>query len=99
MKYYTLINSDDGYIVEEINGRSCSYCNSAFIYKDDNGVYHLVDKESGLSICRNRKMKNLEESFNEIKSSYYDYKKTDAYKIKVKRFEKMKLSYNYKGVK
>ena len=99
MKYYTLINSDDGFIVDEVDGWSCKFCNSAFTYKDDNGVYHLVDKESGLSICNSKKLKYLEESFNERKSKYDEFRKTDAYKIKVERFEKLKLSYNYKGVK
>ena len=100
MKYYTLINSDDGFIVEEVDGKSCKFCNSAFTYKDDNGVYHLVDKESGLSICRCKRLKDLEDHFNKYyKRRYDEFKKTDAYKIKVERFEKLKLSYNYKGVK
>ena len=99
MKYYTLINSDDGFIVEEVDGRSCKFCNSAFTYKDANDVYHLVDKESGLSICRCKKLKDLEYEYICKKKQYDSFRKTDAYKIKVERFEKLKLSYNYKGVK
>lgn len=99
MKQFTIFNSDDGIIVKEVDGKTPAYCNSVFYYKDDNGIYHLVDKESGLSICQSRKLKDLQTRFNERELAYETYKRTDAYKIKVERFEKLKLVNNYKGVK
>ena len=99
MKHYRLLNSDDGMIVEQVDGKNCTYCNSAFIYKDDK-VYHLIDIDSGQSICKSYKLKRLEELYKERKKQYEDFKKTDTYKIKVERFEKMKLVEQYsKGVK
>lgn len=99
MKYYILINSDDGFIVEEVDGKSCKFDNSLFIYKYEHH-YCLVDKATGLIICRYQRLNGLENYYNlRYKERYEIYKKTDAYKIKVERFEKMKLSYNYKGVK
>ena len=100
MKQFTLINSDDGIIMEEVESRQCKYCNSAFIYKDVNGMWHLVDKNTGLSICNAKTLKYLEFKFIERKQRYEEFMNTDAYKIKVERFEKLKLVYNYsKGVK
>ena len=94
---YRLLNSDDGFIVEEVDGKQCKYCGSAFIYKD-NDLYHLIDIDSGMSIVRSRTLKTLEESFARKKREYNAFRKTDAYKIKVERFSKMKLVHNYKGV-
>ena len=99
MKEYALYNSDDGFIVEEVDARSCKYCSSAFIYKDKNNTYHLVDKETGLSIAHSKLLKDLEYAYICKKKQYNSFRKTDAYKIKVERFEKLKLSCNYKGVK
>lgn len=100
MKQFTIINSDDGIIVEEVESRQCKYCNSAFIYKDVNGLWHLVDKNSGLSICYARTLKHLESKFIERKQRYEEFMNTDAYKIKVERFDKLILVYTYsKGVK
>ena len=95
MKECVLLNSDDGFIVAEVDARSCKYCTSAFTYKDNDGWYHLVDKQTGLSICKTRVLKRLEEVFNDRKSKYEELQKTDAYKIKIERFEKMKLVNNY----
>lgn len=94
---YRLLNSDDGFIVEEVDGKQCKYCASAFIYKDDR-LYHLIDKDTGLSIVRSRTLKTLEESYTRKKREYDAFRKTDAYHIKVERFSKMKLIHNYKGV-
>ena len=62
MKHYRLLNSDDGMIVEEVDGRSCSYCTSAFIYKDDK-IYHLIDKASGQTICKSFRLNYLEDLY------------------------------------
>ena len=95
MKHYRLLNSDDGMIVEEVNGKSCSYCTSAFIYKDDK-LYHLIDKASGQSICKSFRLNYLEDLYKRhYKKRYEEYKKTDAYKIKVEKFERMILVNNY----
>lgn len=91
---YRLLNSDDGFIVEEVNGKSCKYCTSAFIYKDENH-YHLIDIESGLSITKGLTLDALEKSYKRNKRKYDAFKKTDAYHIKVERFSKMKLVMNY----
>lgn len=100
MKHLRLLNSDDGFIVDEVDGTTPQWCQSAFIYKDERDVYHLVDKETGLSIVRSRKRKDLQNIYAERELSYETYKRTDAYKIKVGRFEKMKLISNYsKGVR
>ena len=100
MKEYVLWNSDNGFIVKEVNGRSCSFCKNSFTYKDDNNVYHLVDRASGLSICQSKLLKYLEDAYNDRKERVEEYMKTDAYQIKVQRFEKLKLVDNYsKGVK
>ena len=99
MKQFTIFNSDDGIIVIQVDGKTPAYCNSVFYYKDDNGIYHLVDKESGLAICNSRKLKDLEKTFHERELAYETYKRTDAYKIKVERFEKLKLVFNAKGGK
>ena len=100
MMHFRLLNSDDGMIVDQVDGTTPSWCQSAFIYKDENNVFHLVDKESGLAICRSRKRKDLQNIYAERELSYETYKRTDAYKIKVERFEKLKLVSNYsKGVK
>lgn len=100
MKEYVLWNSDNGFIVKEVNGRSCSFCKNTFTYKDDNNVYHLVDRASGLSICQSKLLKYLEDAYESRKQAYEEYIKSDAYQIKVQRFEKLKLVDNYsKGVK
>ena len=57
MKQFAVYNSDDGIIVIQVDGKTPAYCNSVFYYKDDNEIYHLVDKESGLSICVSRSKK------------------------------------------
>ena len=99
MKHYRLLNSEDGMIVEEVDGKDCKYCTSAYIYKDEK-VYHLIDIDSGQSICKSYKLKRLEELYNERKKRYEEFKKSDTYKIKVENFEKLKLVSNYsKGVK
>ena len=99
MKQFRLLNSDDGMIVDEVESKQCKYCTSAFIYQDENGVYHLIDKESGLSIVKARTLKMLEQLYLNKKKEYNQYKKTDAYKIKCERFDKMKLVHNAKGVR
>ena len=99
MKYFTIFNSDNGIIIIEVDGKTPTYCNSVFYYKDENGIYHLVDKETGLSICKSRKLKDLQPLYHERELAYETYKRTDAYKIKVERFEKLKVAFNYKGVK
>ena len=93
MKEYILLNSADGMIVSEVDAKSCKFLPSAFIHK--NGYYCLTDRATGLSIVRCKKMKDLESRFNQIREYYESYAKTDAYKIKVERFEKLKLVYNY----
>lgn len=96
MKYYRLLNSDDGMIVDEVDGTTPDWCKTAFIYKDEYG-YVLIDKDSGLSICRTFKRKNLETEYIEFKKEKYDeFRKTDTYKIKVERFEKLKVAYHMK---
>ena len=99
MKQFTIFNSDDGIIVIQVDGKTPAYCNSVFYYKDENGIYHLVDKETGLSICASKKLKDLEKKYHERESWYKGYTKTDAYNIKKERFEKLKLVFNAKGVK
>lgn len=102
MKRFRLLNSEDGFIVDEVDARVCKFCNSAYIYKDENGYFNLVDIDSGLPIIRCNKLKQLEEIFISTdrkptrKEAYEDYRKTDAYKIKVERFEKLILAFNYK---
>lgn len=97
MLYNALFNSEDGMIVVEVNGRRTSYCTSLFTYKDENGTYHLVDIDTGLSIACSKKLKNLEERYYARKNDYEAYKKTDAYNIKVERFKKLILVNNAKG--
>ena len=99
MKQFTIFNSDDGIIVIQVDGKTPAYCNSVFYYKSENGLYHLVDKESGLSICVSKKLKDLEKKYHERELQYEMCKRTDAYKIKVERFEKLKLVFNAKGGK
>ena len=100
MKYYRLLNSSDGMIVEEVDGKDCKYCHTAFIYTDNESKlkYNLIDIDTGLLITRSPQLKTLEQKFNALKPVYEENRKTDAYKIKVERFEKLKLAYNYKGV-
>ena len=94
MKRFRLLNSDDGMIVDEVDTRSCKYCTSAFICKDDS-VYHLIDADTGLAICHSKKLSELELLFISRRKKYEDFKKTDAYKIKVERFTKLIAVYNY----
>ena len=94
MKKYRLLNSDDGMIVDEVESRNCKYCSNAFIYKNDY-EYVLVDEQTGLSIAYGRTLKQLEENFNSRKDAYESIRKTDAYKIKVERFERLKVVHNY----
>lgn len=99
MKEFVLINSDNGFIVEEVDARSCKYCSTAFIYKDEDNIYYLVDKETGLAITRCKQLKGLENMFWLKKKQYDSFRITDSYKIKVERFEKMKVTHNMKGKK
>ena len=94
MKELVLFNSDDGFIVEEVDATQPKFCTSAFIYKRDN-VYFLVDRNTGLAIARSNRKKYLEEIYNDRKEKYDSIRKTDAYNIKVERFEKMKVVNNY----
>ena len=95
MKRIRLLNGDNGIVASEVEARSCTYLKSAFIYKDELDTYHLVDSSTGISIVRSKKLKYLEENFNQIKDYYEKYKKTDAYQIKVERFTKLVAVYNY----
>ena len=97
MKEFRLLNSDDGIIVEEVESKQCKYCSSAFIYKDANGWYHLIDRETGLDICKSRQLMMLEQLFKNKKHQYEFHKKTETYNIKRERFEKLKLVHNAKG--
>lgn len=99
MKKFRLLNSDDGMIVDEVESRNCNYCRSAFIYKDEKLIYRLIDENTGLAIASARTLKALEEAYKSRKETYDYYRTTDAYKIKVERFEKLKLVHNYKGVR
>lgn len=99
MKRFRLLNSDDGMIVDEVESRQCKFCSSAFTYKDENGYYHLIDEESGLSIVKAKQLIMLEQLYKNRKRQYEQYKKTDAYKIKCERFDKLKLIHNAKGVR
>ena len=99
MKRFRLLNSDDGMIVDEVESRQCKFCSSAFTYKDVNGYYHLIDEESGLSIVKAKQLIMLEQLYKNRKKQYEQYKKTDAYKIKCERFDKLKLIHNAKGVR
>lgn len=94
MKELVLLNADDGFIVIEVDARSCKYCNSAFTYKGDN-CYFLVDRNTGLSIAKSKKLKDLEEKYHQRKEKYEQVQKTDAYKIKVERFNLLVLKSNY----
>lgn len=99
MKEYALYNSDDGMIVIEVDARQCTFCKTAFIYKSDN-LYHLVDKDTGMAIAHSKLLKDLEYAYICKKKQYDSFRTTDAYKIKVERFEKLKLVANYgKGQK
>ena len=95
MKQFRLLNSEDGIIVDEVDARQCKYCSTAFIYKNTNGLWYLVDKATGQAICYAKTLNYLELRFSERKPAYEEYLHTDAYKIKVERFEKLKLVYNY----
>ena len=98
MKKYVIVNSDNGFIVEEVDARICKFCVSAFIYKRDD-VFYVVDENTGLSITCAKHLKNLEENFNYKKEKYKNFRKTDLYKIKSERFEKLKVAFNMKGIK
>lgn len=95
MKYLAVYNSDDGFIVAEVDGKKATFCKNAFIYKDENNLYHLVDIDSGLSIVKSFREKHLIDLYKLKKKKYEVYIKSDAYKIKCERFEKLKLVTNY----
>lgn len=98
MNYYLMLNSEDGFVLQEVKGKQCVYCPSAFIYKNEESYYKysLVDIDSGFVICRTKKLKDLQDIYNLVKNKYLNYKKTDAYKIKVERLQKLVLMNNYK---
>lgn len=99
MKKYVLVNSDNGFIVEEVNGRNCKYCIGTFIYKRDD-VFYLVDEKTGMSITCGKHLQELEDNYFLLRRTTYEkFKTTDAYNIKVERFEKLKVACNMKGVK
>lgn len=98
MKKYVLYNSDDGFIVQQVDGRNCKYCIGAFIYKRDD-IFYLIDEKTGLSITCAKHLKDLEENFNYKKETYETVKKSDTYNIKSERFEKLKVAYHMKGIK
>ena len=75
MKELIILNSDDGFIVEEVDARSCKFCSSAFIYKDEIGFYRLVDRDSGTTILKSRTLKNVEESYKRLKRKYESIRK------------------------
>ena len=96
MKELILCNGDDGFIIEEVNARMCKYASNCFIFKDEEHYrWNLTDRATGLRICSGRTLKQLEENFSDHMEMYESYRKTDKYKIKVERFEKMKLVNNY----
>lgn len=98
MKELILCNSDNGFVVQEVDARRCKYCSDAFIYREN---YHwvLTDRSTGIYICKGITLKQLEDNYHIYENKYLQYRKTDKYKIKVERFERMKLVNNYsKGV-
>lgn len=104
MKELILLNSDDGFIVQEVESRKCDYDLKCFIYRDDSNPkrkkWFLVDRATGIYVCTAITQKKLKEWYEDHLETITEYRKTPKYQIKVERFEKAKLVNNYsKGVK
>ena len=90
MKYYTRLNTADGHKAVAVEGRKCTYCETAFIYKDERGIYRLVDIDTGLSICSAQKNKDLKPFYDRVKEWYELTKKKHSYQTQVHNFEMLK---------
>lgn len=90
MKYYTRLNTEDGHKAVAVEGRKCPYCETAFIYKDERGIYRLIDIDTGLSICSAQKNKDIEPFFNRVKEWYENTRKKHSYQTQVHNFEMLR---------
>lgn len=99
MKYYRMIRSANETFVDEVEGKICKYCSTAYIYKCENNLYNLVDIDTGLAICCSKRLKDLEENYNRKKERYEEVRKSPKYKIIIERFERHKVAYHMKGGK
>lgn len=104
MKELILLNSDDGFIVQEVDAKMCDYDPKCFIRRDVSNpkhkLWYLVDKDTGVYVCYANTQKQLKEWYLNHKDAIDEYRKSPKYQIRVERFEKAKLVNNYsKGVK
>lgn len=104
MKGLILLNSDDGFIVQEVDAKMCDYDSKCFIRRDVSNpkhkLWYLVDKDTGQFICYAKTQNQLKEWYLDHKDKVDEIRKSPKYKIKIERFEKAKLVSNYsKGVK
>lgn len=55
MKGLILLNSDDGFIVQEVDAKICDYDPKCFIRRDVSNhkhkLWYLVDKDTGVYVC------------------------------------------------
>ena len=82
------INGEYGYVVKRVRGEEYPLDNNLFIYTQ-RGVYHLVDKETGLELNHFHYYQDLEEWYASNKSKYEMFKLTEQYRQKVKKFKQL----------
>lgn len=87
MKFYTRINTADGIKAVKVEGRKCPFLDSAFTYKDEKGRYNLIDKATGLSICRADKLKDIESVYRRVETEIGIIKATSKYETQKHNFE------------
>lgn len=99
MKYYIVLRDfekQDWYLMK-VDGKPSKFVTGAFIFKNPENKYCLVDEATGLTICYSKKLKWLESVYIErMQERYENYKNNNPrYEIQKERFEKLKLVYEY----
>ena len=81
-------NGEYGYVVKRVRGEEYPIDDNLFIYTQK-GVYHLVDKETGLELNHFHYYQDLEVWYVSNKNKYYMFRESAQYKIKVKKFKQL----------
>jgi len=90
MKYYTRLNTADGHKAVAVEGRKCSFLDSAFTYKDEKGRYQLIDESTGLALCFAKKLKDLEPAYRMREERIKQIKTSPKYETLKHNFEMLK---------
>ena len=81
-------NGEYGYIVKRVKSEPFCLDDNLAVYSQK-GVYHLVDKETGLELNHFNYWEDIIKWYLANKNRYYMYRNSDYYREKVKKFKEL----------